>query len=155
MTAPQKEQETGDYCDERDIPKIISFLERTSIRNGWDAHIGDGAGDCDIRIPAKHVQGFIEMLRSRPTPSPQKTCMCDKYTNCTDCQQHDTAIRTEECNKILRLVESDEWQKEHDAETRNATLDKFKPLISMHDVDGLPYADLYNEFLSIYKLMRD
>lgn len=31
---------------------------------------------------------------SRPhTSSTTKTCMCDKYSNCTDCQQHDTAIR--------------------------------------------------------------
>jgi len=26
-------------------------------------------------------------------PKFTKDCMCDKYTNCTDCQQHDTTIR--------------------------------------------------------------
>jgi hypothetical protein len=68
----QPQKDNGDYCDERDIPKIISFLNRTSIRNGWDAHIGDGAGDCDIRIPAKYVQGFVDMLRSRPIPTTEE-----------------------------------------------------------------------------------
>jgi len=45
-------------------------------------------------------------------------CYCNKSM-----YEHDTAIRTEERNKILRLVESDEWQKEHDEQTRNQTLD--------------------------------
>ena len=71
-----------------------------------------------------------------------------------DVKQHDTAIRTEERNKILRLVESDEWQKEHDEQTRNQTLDKFKEVIRLHDEDELLYPDLYNEFLVIYKSLR-
>jgi hypothetical protein len=43
-----------------------------------------------------------------PTPPPKftKNCMCDKYTNCTDCQQHDAAIaaqvREDERNIMIR-----------------------------------------------------
>ena len=37
--------------------------------------------------------------RTRPSqqqaPKFTKNCMCDKYTNCTDCQDHDTRIRKE------------------------------------------------------------
>jgi len=76
-------------------------------------------------------------------------CYCNKSM-----YEHDTAIRTEERNKILRLVESDEWQKEHDEQTRNDTLDKFKEVIRLHDEDELLYPDLYNEFLVIYKSLR-
>ena len=76
-------------------------------------------------------------------------CYCNKSM-----YEHDTAIRTEERNKILRLVESDEWQKEHDEQTRNQTLDKFKEVIRLHDEDELLYPDLYNEFLVIYKSLR-
>ena len=39
---------------------------------------------------------LFETIRSRPhTSAPKftKDCMCDKYTNCTDCQQHDITIR--------------------------------------------------------------
>jgi len=28
-----------------------------------------------------------------PSLKSVKTCMCDKYTNCTDCQNHDNNIR--------------------------------------------------------------
>jgi len=113
-------------------------------------------------------------LRSRPhtsTPCKNYTSKCevndcishDDITNCErfDCDayceitvEREAAIRTEERNKILRLVESDEWQKEHDEQTRNQTLDKFKEVIRLHDEDELLYPDLYNEFLVIYKSLR-
>ena len=97
---------------------------------------------------------------------------CDRGAQEQFFREHDTAIRTEdnlvwmtpeeeekciradERNKILRLVESDEWQKEHDEQNRNAMLDKFKEVIRLHDEDELLYPDLYNEFLSIYKSLK-
>ena len=67
----------SDYHNESDIPKIISFLENTSLKKGWDANISDGAGDGGIRIPAKYVRGFVEMLRSAGSsaaaPAPSAT----------------------------------------------------------------------------------
>ena len=32
---------------------------------------------------------------------PVKNCMCDKYTNCTDCFNHDADIRQDEREKVL------------------------------------------------------
>jgi hypothetical protein len=32
---------------------------------------------------------------------PVKNCMCDKYTNCTDCFNHDQSIRQDERKKVL------------------------------------------------------
>jgi len=36
------------------------------------------------------------------TPKFAKDCMCNKYANCTDCQQHDTAIRKAERERVLK-----------------------------------------------------
>ena len=38
------------------------------------------------------------------TPKFAKDCMCNKYANCTDCQQHDTAIRKAERERVLEVV---------------------------------------------------
>jgi hypothetical protein len=35
---------------------------------------------------------------------PQKNCMCDKYTNCTDCQAHDTAIRNATLDELTEKL---------------------------------------------------
>ena len=51
--------------------------------------------------------------------------------------------------KINELLarEREKWERERGPEA-------FKPLIHMHDVDELSYADPYNEFLRIYKSLR-
>jgi len=57
---------------------------------------------------------LFETIRSRPhTSAPKfaKDCMCNKYANCTDCQQHDTAIRKAERERVLDKY-LDELQKE-------------------------------------------
>jgi hypothetical protein len=55
-----------EYRNKDDLPKIISMLENIVIKNNWDANVGVGPGDYafgDIRIPAKHVPEFVEMLK--------------------------------------------------------------------------------------------
>ena len=49
-------------------------------------------------------------FRSRPhasTPKFAKDCMCNKYANCTDCQQHDTAIRNATLDGIIKAINED------------------------------------------------
>ena len=75
-----------------------------------------------------------KIFRSRPhTSTPQSYINETKGMTENEYDQwmikHDAVIRTEERSKILRLVESDEWQKEHDEQTRNATLDEFMQAI--------------------------
>jgi hypothetical protein len=41
------------------------------------------------------------------TPKFAKDCMCNKYANCTDCQQHDTAIRNVTLDGIIKAINED------------------------------------------------
>jgi hypothetical protein len=106
-------------------------------------------------------QRGYDAIRSCPAPSSQSTDFANAEINdwiegvgdiTTEYEknfirrygQRATDIRNEERTKILRLVESDEWQKEHDAETRNKTLDDVKKIISSNivysddfELDGL------------------
>jgi len=53
---------------------------------------------------------LFETIRSRPhTSAPKfaKDCMCNKYANCTDCQQHDTAIRNVTLDGIIKAINED------------------------------------------------
>jgi hypothetical protein len=73
-----------DYRGEDDVQKIISMLEEMVIKPGYDASIGPGAGDSawgDIRIPAKHVKGFVEFLRTRQQA--QAPCGSDCKGECS------------------------------------------------------------------------
>jgi inhibitor of KinA sporulation pathway (predicted exonuclease) len=88
MTAPQKEHPYA--LQEYVITEHELFLYES---NGfWD------------RSERRDISALI---RSRPAPSPQKTCMCDKYTNCTDCQQHDTAIRNATLDELIQTLWTD------------------------------------------------
>jgi hypothetical protein len=118
---PKERYTSGDdYHDESDIPKIITLLESTSIKNGWDANINSGAGDGGVRIPARFVRGFVEMLRSRPLPSPEeqrlpRNCKndgrfsnCHESNECNNCSSYEyfmpdyeIAIRSDERSKSL------------------------------------------------------
>ena len=49
-------------------------------------------------------------FRSRPHTITQKftkDCMCDKYTNCTDCQQHDTTIRNATLDEVYLRIKAE------------------------------------------------
>jgi hypothetical protein len=37
-------------------------------------------------------------------PKFTKNCTCDNYTNCTDCQKHDTAIRNATLDDVLTAM---------------------------------------------------
>jgi len=78
---------------------------------------------CDCRDCQRYRKDECPYPGSNPT-----IYICNSFL--MDVKQHDTAIRTEERNKILRLVESDEWQKEHDEQTRNATIKEIIDYIS-------------------------
>ena len=78
---------------------------------------------CDCRDCQRYRKDECPYPGSNPT-----IYICNSFL--MDVKQHDTAIRTEERNKILRLVESDEWQKEHDEQTRNQTLDDVRKALS-------------------------
>jgi hypothetical protein len=72
MTITRKSELYPDKCTKKDIENIISMLESTSIKNGWDANISHGAGDDGIRIPARRVKAFCDMLRSTQTDAQQR-----------------------------------------------------------------------------------
>jgi len=100
-----------DYRDERDLSKIIWMLENIVIKKGWDANIGVGPGDYafgDIRIPAKCVPGFANMLRSltaAPSLPPRLLTCFPKTPHCDECYRdqikHDNEIR----NGLLDLIQ--------------------------------------------------
>ena len=51
---------------------------------------------------------LCRLLRSLPhtsTPKFTKDCMCNKYTNCTDCQQHDAEVAKKERERVLEVVD--------------------------------------------------
>lgn len=72
MTITRKSELYPDKCTKKDIENIISMLENTSIKNGWDANISHGAGDGGIRIPARRVKVFCDMLRSTQIDAQQR-----------------------------------------------------------------------------------
>ena len=99
----------------------------------------------DWEIQQEMALDALHRIRSHPHTSTSNPCIENGCTDTEQCdeicehsriyspawvKEHDTAIRTEERNKILRLVESDEWQKEHDKQTRNATIKEIIDYIS-------------------------
>ena len=144
--------ESKGFCTEiqhisKELREAIRSPHHTSTPPDDPIRLNTQPEGCDCRDCQRYRKDECPYPGSNPT-----IYICNSFL--MDVKQHDTAIRTEERNKILRLVESDEWQKEHDEQTRNQTLDKFKEVIRLHDEDELLYPDLYNEFLVIYKSLR-
>jgi hypothetical protein len=81
MTAPQKEP-----CIHEDVCYVI--------HHGTVCYRKQNLSCCNFR--------------SRHTPLPKftKNCTCDNYTNCTDCQKHDAAIRNAVFAELEKLKAS-------------------------------------------------
>jgi hypothetical protein len=94
----------------------------------------EGVGDITTHYELNFIHRFAEAIKtcSAPTPSTDDVIPFSDWITI-----HDTLIRKEERNKILRLVESDEWQKEHDEQTRYATLNEvYEAMISSDEIRG-------------------
>jgi hypothetical protein len=67
------------------------------------------------RCPPGHLKEMhdsgnriIDKARARPAVPPArftKNCMCNKYTNCMDCQQHDNEIRNKAMDDFMAAIE--------------------------------------------------
>jgi hypothetical protein len=94
---------------------------------------------------ADNMWTCIENRASRPAPSEQENpCIengCTDIENCDEICQH---------SRIYSPLQMQQARKDE----REKVLNKFEEIIRLHDVDELRYADLYNEFLVVYKLLR-
>ena len=96
MTAPQQAKQDRCVLTRHDVQSIKDLV-----------FVVGGNSESSAQKAIFEILGN-NMRRSRPlstAPNFVKDCMCNKYTNCTDCQQHDTAIRKAEREKVFSFLD--------------------------------------------------
>lgn len=84
-----------------------------------------------------------------PEPGLSKLCFGTITLACEECR---ACNEIETCTQKQKYLDYDKQQARKDE--RKQVLDIFAEVEHLHDVDGITYPDLYNEFIQRYKSLR-
>ena len=86
------------------IKTIGSGFKRDIVSNSVQVLVKKGEFERESEIHCRPQRFRVASPPNAPAPKFVKNCMCDKYTNCTDCQSNDATIAKAERERVLKLA---------------------------------------------------